>query len=193
MDDLRINIQETGQNLGILAAWFSGVVLFWKKGIRPAIMQIQYFQEVLGKLDKVIAELVPNGGSSLRDAVNRIESRQIVSESRAKALLLDSDIGMWESNEEGHCTWWNRTLEHMHGREPAGMNWIASVAPEERESVVTEWQEAVRLKREFYMNITYQRQDGTRTPCIVKAYPLLDNKKTVKGWVGVATRVKHEQ
>ena len=193
MDEIRINIEETGKQLGIIAAWFSGLVLVWRKGIKPIYMQVRYFQEMIGKLDTVIAELVPNGGSSLRDAVNRIESRQIISDRRSKAFLLDTDVGIWESDANGRCTWWNRTLESMLGRSPDGLNWLLSICKDQREQVQKEWETAVRNKSEYQSELCYVTPEGERTNVIAKGYPLIDEKGEVQGWYGIATRKKDVQ
>lgn len=189
-EEIRAYINSTIKDAGVIGATISGLVIFWKRVIKPMFIQYQYAQEMLNKINLIVSELTPNGGGSIKDIITRIESRQMIVESRTRALLIDSESGMWESDEEGQCIWWNRTLENMHGREPTGMNWVAAVTPEQRENVLKEWEQSVRLKREFYMKITYQRQDGTQTPCVVKAYPLLDAKKQVRGWVGVATKIK---
>jgi PAS domain S-box-containing protein len=190
LESITIDPEAAAKTVSGITAFVVALVAIWKRVLRPMFAQYQYAQEILSKVNLIVSELTPNGGGSIKDAINRIESRQMITESRTKALLIDSDSGMWESDENGQCVWWNRTLEGMHGREPKGMNWVASIAPEEREAVLHEWEQAVRLKREFYMNITYQDKNAIRTPCVVKAYPLLDAKRQVKGWVGVATKVK---
>lgn len=189
-DEIRTYLESTIKDVGIVGAIISGLVFVWKRGIKPMFIQYQHTQDLINKINLIVSELTPNGGGSIKDAITRIETRQVIAESRTKALLIDSDLGLWESDESGQCIWWNRTLESMHGREPTGMNWIAAVVSGEREEVLREWEQSVRLKREFYMTITYQRQDGMKTPCIVKAYPLLDARRQVRGWVGVATRIK---
>ena len=63
----------------ISAAW-----ALWKKIIKPAILRrkelvlhreenSKRMQDALSKLDRVLKEVLPNGGSSLRDSINRVE------------------------------------------------------------------------------------------------------------------------
>jgi len=45
-----------------------------------------FFKKLLNRLDKIDQELHPNGGSSLRDAVNRIEQNQAEIKDDAKDI-----------------------------------------------------------------------------------------------------------
>jgi hypothetical protein len=67
-------------------------------------------EETLSELNKFVREkLTKNGGSSIFDAVKRIEDRQIVSDGRQSALLNDSKNGYFFCNTLGYNSWVNRT------------------------------------------------------------------------------------
>ena len=187
MDIPKAQIKELSENIGLFFAGLGALAIAWRKGVKPIVMKIQYAQEVMSKLDKIMYELVPNGGGSLRDAINRIESRQLMSERRQKAYLLESSLGIWETDEHGRCVWGNRTLERMLGRSPEGYNWLLSIAPAMREEVQDEWQQAVEGQREYCANIEYITPAGHRTKVIAKAYPLVDELGSIKGWYGIAS------
>jgi hypothetical protein len=51
-----------------------------------AIIHRLFFKKLCDRLDKIDQELHPNGGSSLRDAVNRIEQNQVEIKEDAKDI-----------------------------------------------------------------------------------------------------------
>ena len=185
---INIDTEEIAKWSAVVTASFLGLKTIWSRIIKPMFISYQYVNEMLSKLDTITKELQHNGGTSLKDAIYRIESRQMRAEGRARALLNDSDAGIWESDSNGNCIDWNRTLQGFLGRSPEGMNWLASVVEEQREEVLQDWEEAVRTKREFYKDITYTTPAGNLTYCTVKAYPLLDQTRSTEGWYGIATK-----
>lgn len=147
--------------------------------------------EIISKLDKLVAEVSPNGGASMRDAINRIEATQIRTEERVRILLLDSNDGIWESDANGMCIWANRTLLNLMDleiHEVTGNGWIAAIQESERNRVVTEWRHAVEDKREFRLEFPYQTRSGKIKNVSCRASPMLKLGK-ICGWIGVAKEV----
>lgn len=70
---------------------------------------------MMAQINAITAELRPNGGSSLRDSINRIEqcqkeisTRQLISDQRQRAILSDMNFGVLETDASGNCIWANR-------------------------------------------------------------------------------------
>jgi hypothetical protein len=61
-----------------------------------AIIHRTFFKKICEKLEKINLELHPNGGSSLRDAVNRIEKNQVEIREDAKDI---------RNKIDGHIEW----------------------------------------------------------------------------------------
>ena len=112
------------------------------------------------KLDLILAELKPNGGSSLKDQMNRLEASVSISEAQRLLILDNSQQGVWTSNTEGDCTWINQTLANKVGgslHDFQGENWISTIHPQDRKIVEEEWNAAIKNQRTF--NLFYRFQN----------------------------------
>jgi PAS domain S-box-containing protein len=185
---IQVDIEETIKTIGVIGGIVIGIAGIWKKFIKPMICQLQYLQEMMHKLDGISAELASNGGASLRDAINRIESRQVMSDQRWLAYLLDSESGTWEADTEGKTIAWNRTLEQLLGIAPKGYSWINCIAPEDKERVMLRWKESVRLQVEFDLIFKIVR-NGEILKLRARAYPLLSKQNEVDGWFGTVRKL----
>ena len=75
--------RDVGEWLVFLAAVITALAVIWRNAIRPVVKGIQNVERTL---DAARRELIPNGGSSLRDAVDRIEAKQHTMERRVEAV-----------------------------------------------------------------------------------------------------------
>jgi PAS domain S-box-containing protein len=166
----------------------------WVKIMRPALRWGFRTAEIVSKLDQLISEVTPNGGGSMRDAINRIEANQITTEERVKVLLLDSSDVIWESDISGNWIWANQTLLSLIGldlEDVIAHGWIVAIPELERERVVREWQLAVEDKREFRLDFSFQNSSNKKTKVTAKAWPLRRSGK-LYGWIGIAKEIKDE-
>jgi len=141
-------------------------------------------------INAVLDELRPNGGSSLRDAINRIESFQI------SALTLTGKA-YWISDPDGKCSYASPQLATMQGVHPEqvlGWGWVSQIAPQDREQVRLRWDSAVKDQREFHESYRFIWPDGTLLPVRGHAIPIIHaQSKKVMGMIGWAEReVPHE-
>ena len=137
---------------------------------------------------QIKSEFGSNGGGSARDALNRIELRQILSDQKLWALHMDSGVGIFETDENGECIKVNRTYLKISGRtetEVMGKGWVLCIAEYDRERVFEEWNNAVEQQREFYLEYDFVNADGQSFPVLGIAHPLRDNKGKIKGWMGL--------
>lgn len=147
---------------------------------------------VAGKLDYVVSELLPNGGSSIRDSLNRIESRQVLQDQRQRAILSDMSVGVFETDEFGQCIWVNRKYLRMTGRtlaEVSGSGWANILADEDRVRVVAGWTAAINEQREFEMEYRIVSPDGKKTKVRVQSYKMHDAGGAPLGYLGIMTPI----
>ena len=80
-------------------------IFLWKKLLKPAIQLMDDHEEIKKSIDTIKNEVTPNGGGSMKDAVNclkdtcqRIEITQKVLDQRSKAALkqivLEESLGV---------------------------------------------------------------------------------------------------
>jgi PAS domain S-box-containing protein len=99
------------------------------------------------QLQLIAAEMKPNGGHSMRDVINRVESRLVLQDERAKAIANDSAEALMEMDATGAMVWCNRTYSRMVGRDKSelmGWGFLNTIDPRDRERVKDEWLEAVQ-------------------------------------------------
>ena len=115
-------------------------------------------------MDVIIQELRPNGGSSLKDQMNRLEASVSISEAQRLLILDQSTHGVWTSDPDGNCTWINQTLGAKVGgmlHDFQGENWVNVIHPNDRKIVEEEWTAAIKNQRTFnlfyrFMNLNTQ-------------------------------------
>jgi len=154
-----------------LVALGGGVYAIWTRVIKPVI---DWLKRMAGLLETVEKELKPNGGSSLRDAINRIELRQIIADEKAQAMEMDSIKGVWEADTKGRYIHTNRTYQKITGLSSEathGYGWLNAIHKDDREGVLKDWEQAVSQQREFYQ--TFRIQVGKKVVRVVcVGYPL---------------------
>jgi PAS domain S-box-containing protein len=173
--------------LGAIVAIGGSVYTIWSKIIRPVV---NWLRKMAGLLETMEKEFKPNGGSSMRDAINRIELRQIIADQRVKALDNDSIRGVWEADQEGKLIHTNRTYQRIVGSTAEaldGFGWVNTIHPEDRESVMKEWDSAVKQQREFYGVFRLKNKKKV----VSVGYPLRHGDKVHK-WAGILIEESEE-
>jgi PAS domain S-box-containing protein len=140
-----------------------GLVKIWKFLDRICISPVKNeYQKITGlhaKLEeaiplihKISGEFTCNGGSTLKDAINRVESKLSGHEARIEVLLSNSSLATFESDLNGKFVNVNREWRHLVDAETSeilGDAWIQGVIPADRDLVRQEWSKSVAEKREF--------------------------------------------
>lgn len=147
------------------------------------------------KLDAILKELKPNGGESLRDAINRIEKHQKMQSNEFQLLKKRSEtrdeinlIANFETDKNGECVWANKHYLNIVGLtlpEVLGNGWANAIADKDREYVFKEWNAAIEYKRDFHLKFHYKNnKDDTTFPVKVDALLVTNNIGEVVGWLG---------
>ena len=110
--------------------------------------------KVVKRIEKVAAQFSPNGGSTLRDAIDRVEQSVVFSEKRSRILYDSGDVnrGWFEATKSGSCTHVSNSWCRMHSAqrdEALGYGWLNQVSESSRESFVDAWHHATTDNRSF--------------------------------------------
>lgn len=127
------------------------IIRFWKMLTAGAKVETQ-LTHIEGLLGDVMKELKPNGGSSLRDSLDRVEKMGVIGEQRQRALMENAMQGVFETDEDGEVIYTNRTLTVMTGRVPdelLGSGWYNIIDHETRAQVSQSFRNAVAHHREW--------------------------------------------
>lgn len=128
-------------------------------------------------------EFKPNGGSSIRDSLNRLEIS--VAATRQTSLTLASVIGVayFQTDAAGGYVYvsrdWQRMTE-MFAEESMGSGWIEAVDQRDRGMVLASWNDAVKTGRPW--RVKCKLADGLEV--LMMANPIKSHSGVVEGFVG---------
>jgi len=147
-----------------------------------------FLKRINSNINKVKTQVENNGGSSLRDAVGRIEARLNELASTMDTMHQMSQKPMFRTNAKGECVWINTAYSLLTGKsieDLKGHGWEIVIHPEDKISVLQEWESCVKDTRRFELPFRIQNPtNGTVTTIKCKAYPVISNKETT-GYIGV--------
>lgn len=194
MEVILTNLKKWIELFGPITA-FAGIVwkFFLKKKYdeyKVAHTNLMKIAEYIPKIDNIHAELKPNGGSSIRDAINRIERNLTLQDQKVSALVKSLPMGTWTFDAEGKCIDVNIQLCRMIDRvesELLGDNWINHIV--EREMVRDEWERAVEGKMDFNMSYTFILPDKSTKLVQCVAFQLRNEKGLLIGFLGTLNEV----
>jgi len=138
----------------------SSVIFFlWRKLIKPAINLMDDHQEMKKSIDIIRGEVTPNGGGSMKDALNclrktctNIERSQKVLDQRSKASLHYHDKALLEVDRFGRLSWYNEKFEVFAkgcDSPKEGFDWVNIVDEAEREEFVKELTSCLEMNRKI--------------------------------------------
>lgn len=156
------------------------------KQIYDQLIQMAHY---LPKIEQIHMELKPNGGSSLRDAVNRIESNLSKQKLYTRALVKTRPGGTFNCDEHGDVTEVNKPMCLVLGRtesELLGDNWVKWVHVDDRAQVVTEWRRCLDQRSDFDMDMKFVLPDKSTKKVNMVAYRIEDDKGFY-GFLGTLT------
>jgi len=170
---------------------------FWNKIAKPYLEKRKkekrkYFDMV----EAMHAELKFNGGSSIKDAILRLEKGQSAIlyklediEENQKISLNINKVAFWYSDSDGGCTYASPQLEIVLGRgsnDILGNKWLAWIIPEDKERIFDAWRFSIENKFVFDEEYTFKRSDGKHQ----KVWALAFHKTTSSGHSGTLGKIE---
>ena len=160
-------------------------------------------------IHEIKQQFKPNGGTSLRDVINRLEIG--VSELTSDVLTLSQDTSrmdarhwaivatlrdpIWESDKDGLCIRVNSSMLDLLERnqeEMIGNGWENTIHPEDHDRVWKEWTDAITRKRNFETQYRVISKNSMKIYNVVAmCVPYYNPRsKELLGFVGRYTTVK---
>ena len=184
------------RSITYLGNWVQGIwqgIIYPFNGTHRRLTSMsQDHQRLSEKLDFIVEQLKPNSGSSLRDAINRLEKNQQISEVKMAHYLDTKETAMFETDKEGLFVWISHGYESLTGRpinDLKNWGWTLAIDPQDLENTRLEWNLAIEQKRTFEYSYRVRHVSGTSTLCYCRAVPTLFNNEII-AWVGVISPVK---
>ena len=202
---------------GLLAAMKWASTETAKKGLKAAKRKIYHAlcdevcvgEEALAVVNllrddirKILAEVKPNGGSSLKDGVIRLEGAvkamsAEVRHIRAAAEMSSDAAGalLWRAEADGRVLWVSKAIKEQLGivNDSAYMGWAWQnvVHPDDRERVRERWEQAVEDQCDAQDEYRVVSRDGLIIHAQSYAKPVFVDGK-LDGWQGRHNIVKIE-
>lgn len=151
------------EHWGTIAAALTAIGIcvagIWKYIIKvgwDSLVEVHGFLTVLSDvaptISKIAEEFRPNGGSTFRDALDRVEVQLAKNSNMATVLLQEAPDAVFITDGDGNCTWVNDAYTQWTGLsvdQAFGKGWHQAIAREDRENVFDEWDRAVRERANF--------------------------------------------
>lgn len=184
----------------LIVIWSKAVKPFYEKWIKPVKEVEEKRVEMKASLDElsvkmsemdstlkgVLAELKPNGGESVRDAINRIENK--VDYGNAKLRFRDQLTvnPTFEMDAKGNCIFANRSLCDLLDIDESDFlnrRWLSVFESEfEKSHLLQQWLDAAINK--IPMTLNYKvRVKGDLKNAIIRAEPALNRKDELVGFL----------
>lgn len=153
--------------------------------------------KLLTNMEILLNEFIPNGGSSLKDAVNRIEDNQESYYALVSARLDADHQAIVLTDVQGKVTNISRAFQEYTGMTlnmMEGDGWVNLIHPEDRKQVEENWKAVVANKREMNEDQRYIRPDnGQELKVHIKVYRQRDSKKILRGFLAVVHPLEDER
>lgn len=175
--------------VGLLTPFAVAVGFLWKIWLKKRYDELR---DLYYRVQMMSMEFKPNGGSSLRDAINRIEHTVTLNEQKTLAIIKSMPDGSWLSDERGKCIDVNKSMCKILQRtesELRGDNWSNWVHPDEREDIFDEWNRCVDNDFNFDQEIRFVLPDGKIQKVHAVAYQLKDRSGKLIGLLGTLNPV----
>lgn len=169
------------------------VGFLYKKVFKPLYLWGLSVMSSLGKIDAIYLQMYANGGSTLRDAVNRIEAGQIMIEATQTAYFLDSPHGVFKTDNTGKLVTVNRTFCRWLGRseyELMGHGWLTCIAETDTHRFTEAWEYAMEMGIEFNLVFDVRHADSRTFKVHGKTTPIKAPDGKLLGHLGTIERTQ---
>lgn len=171
--------------LGIIAAFAVSPLLKLIKNLYNKMKDIYTLSSRLKKLDDIHAQLLPNGGSSVRDSIDRIERKLSFNTEWIRLSDRDSGRMVFHLDANGDLEWANMgflQLFDLDLQDALGQGWLSKIERSFYLGVSQEIQSALDDNRDI--NINFEMEGSVyHLQCRV-----LKNKSVRFGFLGVITK-----
>lgn len=158
------------------------------KNLRESLTALRSIHTLHVAVDKLHSDLRPNGGSSLRDAVDRVEKMVTSTNTAQKAIMDLLSAGFFLTDATGDCIHVNRYWQQLTGiplEEALGSGWMACLHPDDRDRVTSGWLTAAADGRVFTDNFRIINKGTNRVYRVnCHSIPLRDGSGHVYGHIG---------
>tara|TARA_B100001059_G_C17827203_1_gene582149 strand:+ start:2152 stop:2706 length:555 start_codon:yes stop_codon:yes gene_type:complete len=143
-------LEITGIILSLAGGLCASMAWSWKYIIKPTIRLYKNQQGLVDSVEDIKKEITTNGGSSIKDTVNKINRRQIMLDKRSKAIFYNIEKAILEVDEKGSILWANEQFHRLMGtKNLKGLDWVSYIDEPQRENFLREFESCSEKLREL--------------------------------------------
>lgn len=188
-------INQINSSIVIITA-FCGYMFYVLKKLHPFTTITTDIAVLKNEVSTISKELKPNGGKSMKDQMNDLQSSTKTILYRQRWILDNREEPIFETDEKGDFTWANSALIRLTDRlfkDLENNNWINALCEKTRTEVNDSWQIAIENKRNFEHEIiivdsknrsfgakcvAVRQEDGKYVGKLINIRELEDSEKT---------------
>jgi PAS domain S-box-containing protein len=135
---------------------------------------------------------------TVRDITNEKSRQQELYENEQRFRLLADSMPqhIWTADSAGNLNYFNKSVFDYSGLTPKEIQekgWLEIVHPDDRETNVKEWIEAVATGNDFLFEHRFRRHDGEYRWQLSRALPQKDTEGKIQMWVGTSTDIEDQK
>lgn len=187
-----MNFKDISTSLGVFVAFIGAIFFVWQKVFSPLFSKaeegLDYIKNLFESVEQISKEFQPNHGTSIKDSVNRIDSKLSIIEAE---MTISNDNGhnpLFKCNKKGFNLAVNRSYCRLIGcskDELMGFGWKRFTAKHGEG-----WQEALEEGREVTFNVTMENVKGDKIPLETHCFPILDANGEVVHYICFLTETE---
>lgn len=131
---------------------FGGYMFYLFNKLKPYTTITKDISDLKNEMSTISKELKPNGGKSIKDQINDLQSSTKTIMYRQRWILDNREEPIFETDEKGNFTWANDALMRLTDRSFRDLennNWINALCEKTRDEVNDSWQIAIENQRNF--------------------------------------------
>ncbi len=158
-------------------------------GVRDEQVQLVPLRGDGGEVEGLVALVQDLWDQRAKDAAQRALSD---SERKFRTLSDASPLGVFHTDEQGHCSYTNSRWQSIFGlshEQSLGAGWSSTLHPDDRAAVFAEWQRCAMASCEFAMEFRVRRPDTTLRHVRSLARAVIGDSGARTGFVGTVEDV----
>lgn len=142
---------------------------------------------IMESLGDISDQLKRNGGTSIKDSLDRIEFHQDFQSAYMRTTLQANSKAIFETDMDGEITFVNNSfcrLMAVSAHELMGSGWVNVINPKDRDRIIGKWKSAVEAHRNFDDLIPYVDGNGKSFQAHAMAYIICSSENEPLGYIG---------
>lgn len=189
-----MGFKEISTSLGVFVAFCGSLFFVWQKVFFPLFDKgdrwVSYMKSLFESVEMISKELQPNHGTSIKDSVNRIDSKLSIIEAEISISNDNGGTPLFKCNKKGFNLAVNRKYCRLIGcskDELLGFGWKRFTAKQGED-----WQQSLEEGREANFDVIMENVKGENIPLDIHCFPVLDSKGEIIHYICFLTEMEFD-